>query len=540
MAKEIKYGAEARAALEAGVNQLADTVRVTLGPKGRNVVLDKSYGAPLITNDGVTIAKEIELEDAFENMGAQLVKEVATKTNDVAGDGTTTATVLAQAMVNAGMKNLAAGANPIILRKGMKKATDCAVEAIKKMSSKVNGKEHIAKVAAISAGDEEVGNLVADAMEKVSGDGVITIEESKTMMTELDLVEGMQFDRGYISAYMATDMDKMEAVLDNPYILITDKKISNIQEILPLLEQIVQSGAKLLIIAEDVEGEALTTLIVNKLRGTFNVVAVKAPGYGDRRKAMLEDIAILTGGQVISSELGLELKDTTMEQLGRAKSVKVQKENTVIVDGEGSKDAIAARIASIKKQVEETTSDFDREKLQERLAKLAGGVAVIRVGAATETEMKEAKLRLEDALAATKAAVEEGIISGGGSAYIHASKEVAKLADKLECDEKTGAQIVLKALEAPLFHIAANAGLEGSVIINKVKESEVGIGYDALKDEYVNMVDAGILDPAKVTRSALQNATSVASTLLTTESVVANIKEDAPAMPAGNPGMGMM
>ncbi len=540
MAKEIKYGAEARAALEAGVNQLADTVRVTLGPKGRNVVLDKSYGAPLITNDGVTIAKEIELEDAFENMGAQLVKEVATKTNDVAGDGTTTATVLAQAMVNAGMKNLAAGANPIILRKGMKKATDCAVEAIKKMSSKVNGKEHIAKVAAISAGDEEVGNLVADAMEKVSGDGVITIEESKTMMTELDLVEGMQFDRGYISAYMATDMDKMEAVLDNPYILITDKKISNIQEILPLLEQIVQSGAKLLIIAEDVEGEALTTLIVNKLRGTFNVVAVKAPGYGDRRKAMLEDIAILTGGQVISSELGLELKDTTMEQLGRAKSVKVQKENTVIVDGEGSKDAIAARIASIKKQVEETTSDFDREKLQERLAKLAGGVAVIRVGAATETEMKEAKLRLEDALAATKAAVEEGIISGGGSAYIHASKEVAKLADKLEGDEKTGAQIVLKALEAPLFHIAANAGLEGSVIINKVKESEVGVGYDALKDEYVNMVDAGILDPAKVTRSALQNATSVASTLLTTESVVANIKEEAPAMPAGNPGMGMM
>ena len=540
MAKEIKYGAEARAALEAGVNQLADTVRVTLGPKGRNVVLDKSYGAPLITNDGVTIAKEIELEDAFENMGAQLVKEVATKTNDVAGDGTTTATVLAQAMINAGMKNLAAGANPIILRKGMKKATDCAVEAIKKMSSKVNGKEHIAKVAAISAGDEEVGNLVADAMEKVSGDGVITIEESKTMMTELDLVEGMQFDRGYISAYMATDMDKMEAVLDNPYILITDKKISNIQEILPLLEQIVQSGAKLLIIAEDVEGEALTTLIVNKLRGTFNVVAVKAPGYGDRRKAMLEDIAILTGGQVISSELGLELKDTTMDQLGRAKSVKVQKENTVIVDGEGSKDAIAARIASIKKQVEETTSDFDREKLQERLAKLAGGVAVIRVGAATETEMKEAKLRLEDALAATKAAVEEGIISGGGSAYIHASKEVAKLADTLEGDEKTGAQIVLKALEAPLFHIAANAGLEGSVIINKVKESEVGVGYDALKDAYVNMVDAGILDPAKVTRSALQNATSVASTLLTTESVVANIKEDAPAMPAGNPGMGMM
>ena len=540
MAKEIKYGAEARAALEAGVNQLADTVRVTLGPKGRNVVLDKSYGAPLITNDGVTIAKEIELEDAFENMGAQLVKEVATKTNDVAGDGTTTATVLAQAMVNAGMKNLAAGANPIILRKGMKKATECAVEAIKKMSSKVNGKEHIARVAAISAGDEEVGKLVADAMEKVSGDGVITIEESKTMMTELDLVEGMQFDRGYISAYMATDMEKMEAVLDNPYILITDKKISNIQEILPLLEQIVQSGAKLLIIAEDVEGEALTTLIVNKLRGTFNVVAVKAPGYGDRRKAMLEDIAILTGGQVISSELGLELKDTTMEQLGRAKSVKVQKENTVIVDGEGDKAAIAARINQIKGQIEETTSDFDREKLQERLAKLAGGVAVIRVGDATETEMKEAKLRLEDALAATRAAVEEGIICGGGSAYIHASKEVEKMAAGLEGDEKTGAQIVLKALEAPLFHIAANAGLEGSVIINKVKESKVGVGFDALKEEYVDMVSAGILDPAKVTRSALQNATSVASTLLTTESVVANIKEETPAMPAGGAGMGGM
>ncbi len=540
MAKEIKYGAEARAALEAGVNQLADTVRVTLGPKGRNVVLDKSYGAPLITNDGVTIAKEIELEDPFENMGAQLVKEVATKTNDVAGDGTTTATVLAQAMVNAGMKNLAAGANPIILRKGMKKATDVAVDAIQKMSSKVNGKEHIARVAAISAGDEEVGQLVADAMEKVSGDGVITIEESKTMLTELDLVEGMQFDRGYISAYMATDMDKMEAVLDNPYILITDKKISNIQEILPILEQIVQSGSKLLIIAEDVEGEALTTLIVNKLRGTFNVVAVKAPGYGDRRKAMLEDIAILTGGQVISSELGLELKDATMDQLGRAKSVKVQKENTVIVDGEGDKAAIQARIGQIKKQIEETTSDFDREKLQERLAKLAGGVAVIRVGAATETEMKEAKLRLEDALAATRAAVEEGIISGGGSAYIHASKEVAKLADTLEGDEKTGAQIVLKALEAPLFHIAANAGLEGSVIINKVRESEVGMGFDALKEQYVNMVDAGILDPAKVTRSALQNANSVASTLLTTESVVANIKEPEPAMPAGAGGMGGM
>ena len=539
MSKEIKYGEEARAALESGVNQLADTVRVTLGPKGRNVVLDKSFGAPLITNDGVTIAKEIELEDAFENMGAQLVKEVATKTNDVAGDGTTTATVLAQAMVNAGMKNLAAGANPIILRKGMKKATDCAVEAIAKMSSKVNGKEHIARVAAISAGDDEVGQLVADAMEKVSGDGVITIEESKTMLTELDLVEGMQFDRGYISAYMATDMDKMEAVLENPYILITDKKISNIQEILPLLEQVVQSGAKLLIIAEDVEGEALTTLIVNKLRGTFNVVAVKAPGYGDRRKAMLEDIAILTGGQVISEELGLDLKETTLDQLGHAKSVKVQKENTVIVDGEGDKDAISARINQIKGQIEETTSDFDREKLQERLAKLAGGVAVIRVGAATETEMKEAKLRMEDALAATRAAVEEGIICGGGSAYIHAAKEVGKLAETLAGDEKTGAQLVLKALESPLFHIAANAGLEGSVIVNKVRESESGVGFDVLKEEYVDMIEAGILDPAKVTRSALQNATSVASTLLTTESVVANIKEDAPAMPAGG-GMGGM
>ena len=539
MAKEIKYGAEARKALESGVNQLADTVRVTLGPKGRNVVLDKSFGAPLITNDGVTIAKEIELTDAFENMGAQLVKEVATKTNDVAGDGTTTATVLAQAMINEGMKNLAAGANPIVLRKGMKKATDCAVEAIAKMSSKVNGKEHIARVAAISAGDEEVGALVADAMEKVSGDGVITIEESKTMLTELDLVEGMQFDRGYISAYMATDMDKMESVLDSPYILITDKKISNIQEILPILEQIVQCGAKLLIIAEDVEGEALTTLIVNKLRGTFNVVAVKAPGYGERRKAMLEDIAILTGGAVISSELGYELKDATLDMLGRAKSVKVQKENTIIVDGVGEKNAIAARIAQIKKQIEETTSDFDREKLQERLAKLAGGVAVIRVGAATETEMKEAKLRLEDALAATKAAVEEGIIAGGGSAYIHASKEVAKLAAELEGDEKTGANIVLKALDAPLYHIAANAGLEGSVIINKVRESEVGVGFDAYKEAYVDMVSAGILDPAKVTRSALQNATSVASTLLTTESVVANIKEETPAMPGGA-GMGGM
>ena len=540
MAKEIKYGIEARKALEEGVNKLANTVRVTIGPKGRNVVLDKSYGAPLITNDGVTIAKDIELEDAFENQGAQLVKEVATKTNDVAGDGTTTATVLAQAMVNAGMKNLAAGANPIILRKGMKKATDCAVEAIAHMSEKVTGKDQIAKVASISAGDEEVGQMVADAMEKVSNDGVITIEESKTMKTELDLVEGMQFDRGYISAYMATDMDKMEANLDNPYILITDKKISNIQEILPVLEQIVQNGAKLLIIAEDVEGEALTTLIVNKLRGTFNVVAVKAPGYGDRRKEMLKDIAILTGGQVISEELGLELKDTTMDMLGRAKSVKVQKENTVIVDGEGAKEDIEARVAQIRAQLEETTSDFDKEKLQERLAKLAGGVAVIRVGAATETEMKEAKLRMEDALNATRAAVEEGVISGGGSAYIHASKKVAELAATLSGDEKTGAEIILKALEAPLYHIAHNAGLEGAVIINKVRESEVGTGYDALNDEYVNMIDAGILDPAKVTRSALQNATSVASTLLTTESVVADIKEDTPAMPAGAAGMGGM
>jgi chaperonin GroEL len=541
MAKEIKYGIDARKALEEGVNKLANTVRVTLGPKGRNVVLDKSYGAPLITNDGVTIAKDIELEDKFENMGAQLVKEVATKTNDVAGDGTTTATVLAQAMVNAGMKNLAAGANPIVLRRGMKKATECAVEAIAKMSEKVTGKDQIAKVASISAGDAEVGQMVADAMEKVSNDGVITIEESKTMKTELDLVEGMQFDRGYISAYMATDMDKMEAVLDNPYILITDKKISNIQEILPLLEQIVQSGAKLLIIAEDVEGEALTTLIVNKLRGTFNVVAVKAPGYGDRRKEMLKDIAILTGGQVISEELGLELKDATMDMLGRAKSVKVQKENTVIVDGEGEKSAIEARVSQIRAQIDETTSDFDREKLQERLAKLAGGVAVIRVGAATETEMKEAKLRMEDALNATRAAVEEGVISGGGSAYIHASKEVKKLTETLTGDEKTGAEIILKALEAPLFHISANAGLEGSVIINKVRESEVGTGFDALNGEYVNMIDAGILDPAKVTRSALQNATSVASTLLTTESVVATIKEDVPAMPAGGAGgMGMM
>ncbi len=540
MAKEIKFGAEARAALEKGVNQLADTVRITLGPKGRNVVLEKSYGSPLITNDGVTIAKEIELEDGFENMGAQLIKEVASKTNDVAGDGTTTATVLAQAMVHEGMRNLAAGANPIILRKGMKKATDTAVDAIVAMSEKISGKKQIANVAAISAGDETVGELVADAMEKVSNDGVITVEESKTMHTELDLVEGMQFDRGYISAYMATDMEKMEAVLDDPAILITDKKISNIQEVLPLLEQVVQAGKKLLIIAEDVEGEALTTLIVNKLRGTFQVVAVKAPGYGDRRKEMLQDIAILTGGKVISDEVGLDLKEATLNDLGRAKSVKVAKENTVIVDGLGDKEAIANRVAQIRMMIEETKSDFDREKLQERLAKLAGGVAVIRVGAATETEMKEAKLRLEDALAATRAAVEEGIIAGGGSAYIHAAKKVKELADTLEGDEKTGANIVLKALESPLFHIAVNAGLEGSVIVNKVKESDAGIGFDVLTESYVDMVSNGILDPTKVTRSALQNATSVAATLLTTESVVANIKEPAPAMPAGNPGMGMM
>ncbi|MCI9558201.1 chaperonin GroEL [Clostridiaceae bacterium] len=540
MAKQIKYGVEARKALESGVNQLADTVRVTLGPKGRNVVLDKSFGAPLITNDGVTIAKEIELEDAFENMGAQLVKEVATKTNDVAGDGTTTATVLAQAMIAEGMKNLAAGANPIVLRKGMKKATEAAVEAIAKMSQPIEGKEQIARVAAISASDDEVGELVADAMEKVSNDGVITIEESKTMKTELDLVEGMQFDRGYVSAYMCTDMDKMEANLDDPYILITDKKIANIQEILPILEQIVQSGSRLLIIAEDIEGEALTTLIVNKLRGTFSVVGVKAPGYGDRRKEMLKDIAILTGGQVISDELGLDLKEATMEQLGRAKSVKVQKENTIIVDGCGDKAEINARVSQIRAQIEETTSDFDKEKLQERLAKLAGGVAVIRVGAATETEMKEAKLRMEDALAATRAAVEEGIIAGGGSAYVHACKDVQKVADSLEGDEKTGAKIILKALESPMYHIVANAGLEGSVIINKVKESETGVGFDAYKEEYVDMIKAGILDPAKVSRSALQNATSVASSLLTTESVVANIKEETPAMPAGGGGMGMM
>ena len=540
MAKEIKYGSDARKALEEGVNKLADTVKVTLGPKGRNVVLDKQFGAPLITNDGVTIAKEIELKDAFENMGAQLVKEVATKTNDVAGDGTTTATVLAQAMIQEGMKNLAAGANPIVLRKGMKKATEAAVKAIADMSSKVNGKHQMARVAAISAGDEEVGNMVADAMEKVSADGVITIEESKTMLTELDLVEGMQFDRGYISAYMATDTEKMEAVLEDPFILVTDRKITVIQDLLPVLEQLVQSGRKLLIIAEDVEGEALTTLIVNKLRGTFGVVAVKAPGYGDRRKEMLKDIAILTGAQVISEELGLELKDTTLDMLGRAKSVKVAKESTVIVDGVGDKEQIKARVEQIKATLERTTSEFDKEKLQERLAKLAGGVAVIRVGAATETEMKEAKLRMEDALNATRAAVEEGIVAGGGSAYIHASKEVEKLIDELEGDEKTGAQVVLKALKAPLAQIAANAGLEGAVIVNKVMESEAGFGFDAYKEEYVNMIEAGILDPAKVTRSALQNATSVASTFLTTESCVANIKEPEPPMPAGGMAPGMM
>ncbi|MCI8508302.1 MAG: chaperonin GroEL [Lachnospiraceae bacterium] len=540
MAKEIKYGVEARKALESGVNQLADTVRVTLGPKGRNVVLAKSFGTPLITNDGVTIAKDIELEDAFENMGAQIVKEVATKTNDVAGDGTTTATVLAQAMINAGMKNLAAGANPIILRKGMKKACDAAVDAISDMSETISGKEQIARVASISAGDETVGTMVADAMEKVSNNGVITIEESKTMKTELDLVEGMQFDRGYVSAYMSTDMEKMVAELDNPYILITDKKISNIQDILPILEQIVQGGQKLLIIAEDIEGEALTTLILNKLRGTFQVVGVKAPGYGDRRKAMLEDIAILTGGKVITDELGLDLKETTLDDLGRAKSVRVEKENTIIVDGAGESTEIEGRVNLIKSQIEETTSEFDKEKLQERLAKLAGGVAVIRVGAATETEMKEAKLRMEDALAATRAAVEEGIIAGGGSAYIHASKEVAKLTETLSGDEKTGAEIILKALESPLFHIVGNAGLEGAVIINNVREAEPGVGFDALNENYVNMIEAGIIDPVKVTRSALQNATSVASTLLTTESVVADIKEDAPAMPPMQGGMGGM
>lgn len=540
MAKEIKYGVDARKALEIGVNKLADTVKVTLGPKGRNVVLDKKFGTPLITNDGVTIAKEIELEDSFENMGAQLVKEVATKTNDIAGDGTTTATVLAQAMIQEGLKNIAAGANPIILRKGMTKATEAVVEAIGKMSQKVDGKNHIAKVAAISASDEEVGKMIADAMEKVSNDGVITVEESKTMNTELELVEGMQFDRGYLSAYMSTDMEKMIAKLDDPYILITDKKISNIQDILPILEQIVQTGAKLLIIAEDVEGEALTTLIVNKLRGTFNCVAVKAPGFGDRRKAMLEDISILTGGTVISEELGYDLKEATMEMLGRAKTVTVNKDNTIIVDGAGDKAQISSRVAQIKEQIEETTSEFDKEKLQERLAKLAGGVAVIKVGAATETELKEKKLRMEDALAATRAAVEDGIISGGGSAYIHCIPDVEKIVDSLDGDEKTGASIILKSLEAPLRQIVNNAGLEGSVVVNQVKGTQNGYGFNALTGEYIDMVEGGILDPAKVTKSAILNANSVASTLLTTEAVVTDIKEPEPPMPAGNPGMGMM
>ena len=540
MAKEIKYGVEARRALAAGVDAVANTVKVTLGPKGRNVVLDKSFGSPLITNDGVSIAKEIDLKDPYENMGAQLVREVASKTNDVAGDGTTTATVLAQAIVTEGLKNLEAGANPIILRKGIKKAVEAAVESIQKQSSKVKGKDQIAKVAGISAGDSAVGEMVADAMEKVSKDGVITIEESKTMQTELDLVEGMEFDRGYISAYMSTDMEKMEANLDDPYILITDKKISNIQDILPLLEQVVKTGAKLLIIAEDIEGEALTTLIVNKLRGTFNVVAVKAPGYGDRRKEMLKDIAILTGGEVISEEVGLDLKDATIEQCGRAKSVKVSKDKTTLVEGLGKKKEISDRIAQIRGQIEATTSDFDKEKLQERLAKLSGGVAVIRVGAATETEMKEAKLRMEDALNATRAAVEEGVIAGGGSAYIHAQSAVEKVVDKLDGDEKTGAKIVLKALEAPMYTIAYNAGLEGAVIVNKVKESKQNFGFDAYKEEYVNMMDAGIIDPAKVARTALQNAASVAASLLTTESVVADIKEPQPPMPQVPGGMGGM
>ena len=538
MAKDLKMGSDARVALAGGVNKLADTVKITLGPKGRNVVLDKSYGAPTITNDGVTIAKEIELEDEFENMGAQLIREAASKTNDVAGDGTTTATVLAQAMINEGMKNLAAGANPMVVRKGMKKASDAAVESIKSMSTPVKGKEDIEKVAAISSGDPEVGKMIADAMEKVSKDGVITIEESKTMQTEVDTVEGMQFDRGYISAYMVNDTEKMVANLEDPFILITDKKISNIQDILPLLEQIVKMGAKLLIIAEDVEGEALTTLIVNKLRGTFDVVAIKAPGYADRRKAMLEDIAILTGGQVISSDLGLELKDTTLQDLGRAKSVKVDKENTTIVDGYGDPKALEDRKEQIKRQIEETTSDFDKEKLQERLAKLAGGVAVIRVGAATETEMKEAKYRMEDALNATKAAVEEGVIFGGGAAYIHAQGAVQEVVDGLTGDEQTGAKIVLKALESPLYNIAANAGLDGAVIVNKVKESGVGVGFNAMTEQYVDMMSDGVLDPVKVTRSALQNATSVASTFLTTEVAVADIKEPAPAAPASNADMG--
>ncbi len=544
MAKQIRFGLEARQSLQSGVDQLANAVKVTLGPKGRNVVLDKSFGTPLITNDGVSIAKEIELEDPFENIGAQLVKEVATKTNDVAGDGTTTATVLAQAMITEGLKNIAAGANPIIVRRGMKTATEAAVESIKAMSQTVNSKNHIARVAAISAGDDEVGNLIADAMEKVSNDGVITVEESKTMATELDVVEGMQFDRGYLSAYMVTDTEKMETVYDNPYILITDKKISNIQDILPVLEQIVQTGSKLLIIAEDVEGEALTTLVLNKIRGTFNCVAVKAPGFGDRRKDMLQDIAILTGGTVISEEVGLELKDATIDMLGRAASIKVTKENTVIVDGAGDKAAIKERVVLIRNQIEQSTSDFDKEKMQERVAKLAGGVAVIKVGAATETEMKEKKLRIEDALAATRAAVEEGIIGGGGSTYIHVAKDVEKLLDTTTGDEKTGVRIILNALESPLYQIVANAGLEPAVVINKVKELEKGTGFNALTEQYVNMIEGGIIDPTKVTRSALQNATSVASTFLTTECIVADIKKDEPAMPGGGMGgmggMGMM
>ena len=539
MAKELKFGEDSRKALIKGVDQLADTVKITLGPKGRNVVLDKKFGAPLITNDGVTIAKEIEFEDRFENMGAQLVKEVATKTNDVAGDGTTTATVLAQAIINEGVRNIAAGANPMVLKKGIAKAVETAVESIQKDSQKVRGKEDIARVASISANDEVIGNLIADAMEKVSNDGVITVEESKTMGTNLEVVEGMQFDRGYLSAYMATDTDKMVAELEDPYILITDKKISNIQEILPLLEQIVQQGKKLLIIAEDVEGEALATLVVNKLRGTFTCVAVKAPGFGDRRKAMLQDIAILTGGEVITEELGLELKDTQISQLGRARQVKVMKENTIIVDGAGAKAEIQKRILSIRAQIEETTSDFDKEKLQERLAKLSGGVAVIQVGAASETEMKEKKLRIEDALAATRAAVEEGIVAGGGTCFIHAIPRVEKLLKTVSGDEKTGVQIILKALEAPVKQIAINAGIEGAIIVDKVKHSKAGIGFDVMKEAYVDMLVEGIVDPAKVSRSALQNAASVAATLLTTEAAVADIPEPEPAAPAGG-GMGGM
>ncbi|MBQ3462502.1 MAG: chaperonin GroEL [Clostridia bacterium] len=539
MAKQIKYGQDARHALESGINQLADTVKITLGPKGRNVVLDKKFGAPLITNDGVTIAKEIELEDPFENMGAQLVKEVATKTNDVAGDGTTTATLLAEALVREGLKNVAAGANPMIVKKGIQKAVDAAVEKLLSSATEIKGKEDIARVAAVSAANDEVGELIAEAMEKVTADGVITVEESKTAETYSEIVEGMQFDRGYITPYMVTDTEKMEAVLDEPAILITDKKISNIQEILPLLEQVMQAGKKMVIIAEDVEGEALSTLIVNKLRGTFVCVPVKAPGFGDRRKEMLQDIAILTGGQVISEELGLELKDTQLSQLGTARQVKIQKENTIIVDGAGNKEAIADRVAQIRRELEASTSEFDKEKLQERLAKLAGGVAVVKVGAATETEMKEMKLRIEDALAATKAAVEEGIVAGGGTSYIDAIPAVAKLLDETEGDEKTGVQIVLKALEEPAWQIAKNAGLEGSVIVDKVKSIEEGKGYNAPTEEYVDMLSSGIVDPVKVTRSALQNAASVAAMVLTTESLVTDIPEP-PAAPAMDPSMGGM